>query len=152
MKEGLEQRAKEVFADSPIKIETRGSRHLGAAVGSKTFQRTFLDAKVKAWVGYVERLSQFATTQPHAAFSAFIHNLQSRWSFISRTVPDAADAFLPLEDAINKTFLPALLGRSVNPRERALLALPARFGGLGISNLRIYANMRIKPPRPWQLP
>ena len=139
VKEGLEQRAKEVFADPRIKIETRGSRHLGAAVGSKTFQRTFLDAKVKAWVGYVERLSQFATTQPHAAFSAFIHNLQSRWSFISRTVPDAADAF-------NKTFLPALLGRSVNPRERALLA------GLVSQTLRIYANMRLKPPRPWQLP
>ena len=134
VKEGCAQKARKIFANSEIKIETQGSRHLGAAVGTSSFQKTFLDAKVKVWIGFVERLSLFAITQPHAAFSAFTRNLQSRWSFISRTVPDAADAFLPLEEAISRTFLPALLGRSVNPLERALLALPARFGGLGISN------------------
>lgn len=134
MKSGLVGRAKEIFAGSSIKIETEGSRHLGAAVGSKIFQKSFLDAKVGEWVSCVERLSLFAKTQPHAAYSAFTHNLQSYWSFISRTVPDAADAFLPLESKIRETFLPALLGREVNDLERDLLALPARFGGLGILN------------------
>ena len=39
-----------------------------------------------------------------------------------------------LEDTISQTLLPALLGRPLNNQERHLLALPTRFGGLGIPN------------------
>ena len=42
----------------------------------------------------------------------------------------------PLEDCISTTFIPALIGRPPLSKDiRALLALPARLGGLGIVNL-----------------
>jgi len=49
-------------------------------------------------------------------------------------MPDISSLFEPLEKAIRLSFLPALLRRSVNDLERELLSLPARFGGLGVTN------------------
>ena len=47
-------------------------------------------------------------------------------------MPDIGELFQPLEDAIR---LPALTGRTgFTDQERALLELPARLGGLGITN------------------
>jgi len=34
------------------------------------------------------QLSKFASSQPHVAYSAMIHGLSSRWTFLSRTVND----------------------------------------------------------------
>ena len=41
---------------------------------------------------------------------------------------------MDLEAAIRDNFLPALLRKAVTDAERELIALPARFGGLGIFN------------------
>ena len=50
-----------------------------------------------------------------------------------RTVPGVEELFQPLEEAIQHQFLPALTGReALNDFERALMALPARHGGLSI--------------------
>ena len=39
---------------------------------------------------------------------------------------------MPLEDTIRNSLIPALLGRPVSPIERRILAMPYRFGGMGI--------------------
>ena len=76
-----------------------------------------------------------AITEPHAAFAAFTHGLAGRWTFLSRTMGNISELFQPLEDTIRKRFLPALTGRKPpSDDERAVLALPARLGGLGIRN------------------
>ena len=52
-----------------------------------------------------------------------------------RTIPGVEDLFQPLEEVILHLLLPALTGRqafSDAERERELIALPARLGGLGI--------------------
>ena len=50
-------------------------------------------------------------------------------------MPDIGELFQPLEDAIRLNLLPALTGRTgFTDQERALLELPARLGGLGITN------------------
>src|SRR5689334_1810803 len=74
----------------------------------------------------------FNDCQPHAAYSAYTHCLQTRWGFLCRSMPGVPALFQPLEDAIRTVFIPALLRREVNDRERDLLSLPARMGGLGI--------------------
>ena len=61
------------------------------------------------------------------------HGLSSRWRFIARTIPNLKEAFQPLEDTIRHSLLPVLLGISPpNDSLRDLLALPPRWGGLGI--------------------
>ena len=95
----------------------------------------YVSSKVKEWVQEIMHLSKIASSQPHAAYAAFAHGLSSRWSYISRTIPDIKDLLLPLESAIHQHLIPALTGRDVcSAPERDLLALPVRLGGLGLIN------------------
>jgi len=53
-----------------------------------------------------------------------------RWM---RTVPGTGELFQPLEEVIQHQFLPALTdSEAFSDTERALLALPAKHGGVGI--------------------
>ena len=81
--------AEKLFEGTGIPITTAGARHLGAALGSAGFKKEFVEKKVRSWIAEVEILSRFARTQPHAAFAAYTHCLQARWTFVSRTVPGA---------------------------------------------------------------
>ena len=70
-------------------------------------------------------------TQPQAAYAAYIHGLSSHWLFLLR------DFLQPLEDSIHQVLIPAITGRppcSKLERERELLALPVRLGGMGVLN------------------
>lgn len=49
-----------------------------------------------------------------------LHFLQGRWTFVSRTVPEAEPLLSDLEKAIREDFVPALLGRNVRS-ERPLV-------------------------------
>ena len=54
-----------------------------------------------------------------------------------RTVPNIGHLFEPLENAIKEKLIPALAGgHSPSTRDREILALPPRLGGLGIPNPR----------------
>jgi len=57
---------------------------------------------------------------------------------------EGAGVFLTdLERAIRQEFIPALLGRNISDHERELFSVPARFGGLGISNPCTKASMTL---------
>ena len=92
-------------------------------------------SKPSGWIEEVKHLSSIAVTQPHAAYAAFTHGLASRWTYLSRTIPNIEDMMKPLETTIRQHFLPSLTGQNpFNDQYRDLLALPARLGGLGITN------------------
>ena len=116
-----------------VEIVTTGARHLGAAVGTLQYKHTYISKKVEAWVGAVKTLADIAMTEPQAAFAAYTHCLQSQWTFLCRTMPGTPELFQPLEDAIRKVFIAKLFRRDVSERERDLLSLPARLGGMGIT-------------------
>ena len=112
-------KAKEVFAGSGINVPTDGKRHLGAAIGSRSYTEEYV---VGEWSTEIKQLAIIAQTQPHAAYCAYTHGLSSRWTFLSRTIPDIAD-LLPLEETIQQHLIPALTGRPPCSREeRDLLA------------------------------
>ncbi len=90
-----------------VNITTEGKRHLGAALGPRSFVTTYMQAKVTKWVALIHELAQIAKTQPHAAYSAFTHGLASKWTYFLRTIPDIAHLLQPLEDAIRHKFIPA---------------------------------------------
>ena len=90
---------------------------------------------MQRWVEEIKQLANIAITQPHVAYAAFTHGLSSRWTYLSRTLPDITDLLQPIEDAIHQLLIPALTGRPPCSREeRDLLALPVRLGGLGLIN------------------
>jgi len=47
-------------------------------------------------------------------------------------ISDCGDLFVPLDDVLTSTFLPAVFGCEVTPRERLLFSLPVWFGGLEV--------------------
>ena len=126
--------ATELFAHTGVNITVDGKRHLGAALGSRSFVESYVQCKVSQWTDTVRQLSDIARTQPHAAYSAFTCGLASQWSYLSRTIPGISDMLIPIDNAINSHFIPSLTGRdSISDLERKLLVLPPHLGGLGIT-------------------
>ena len=87
----------------------------------------------------MKTLSEYARTQPHAAYAAFTHGLSSKWNYLLRVMDvealSASELLLPLESAIHSQLIPALTGQ--NPPGdliRELTALPVHLGGLGLTN------------------
>ncbi len=123
------------FRGTDVAISIQGKRHLGAALGSRSFVEMFVTRRIDEWIAELKKLTRIAACHPQAAYSAFIHGVRGRWLYLTRTVPGIKDLFQPLEDALQKEFIPALTGRSAPADlERELLSLPAKFGGLGIIN------------------
>ncbi len=128
-------RAKSIFKDFPsLKITKEGERHLGAVVGSEEFRKKYIEEKVRAWVNDVKQLAEIGAEEPQIALSAYTKGLCRRWAFTQRTISDIGHLFQPLEDCITNIFIPAIVGRPISPLERQILALPVRYGGLGIQD------------------
>ena len=135
VKEQFLDEARRLFEGTNVNITVHGKRHLGAAIGSREYTEQYVGDKVKAWTQELLQLAENATSQPHAAYAAFVHGLSSRWTYLSRTIPEVSDLFQPLEDAIHQVFIPSLTGRPpCSKLIRDLLALPVRLGGLGLTN------------------
>ena len=135
--------AQSIFVDTNIQVTARGQRHLGAALGSRSFAEEYVAQKVAAWTAEVSALAVVAATRPHAAYCAFTHGMIGRWIYVMRTIPNIGPLFQPLEDAIRLQFIPAFTGHgSCSMVEREVLSLPCRLGGLGIVNPTIVADLQ----------
>ena len=53
---------------------------------------------------------------------------------MQRTISNISAHFTPLENAIREKLIPALIGRKVTDSEHCILALPVRYGGIGLRN------------------
>ena len=128
------EKARQIFQNTGINISCEGERHLGAVIGSKTYLEHYVKDKVEGWVEDVTKLSGLAADDPQAAYTVFTKGLSSRWIFLQRTVEGISEYFEPLETAIRNIFIPRIVGRHISDIERRIIALPLRFGGLGIQN------------------
>ena len=73
-----EQAVREVFRDTAIKVTIEGHKHLGAALGSRSFLKEYVGEKVDKWVNEVTKLADFAISQPQASYAAFTFGLWHR--------------------------------------------------------------------------
>ena len=59
----------------------------------------------------------------------------TKWTYLTRAIPNVGDLLLPLEDVMRWKFLTSLTGQNpFNDINGKLMALPVRLGGLGITN------------------
>ena len=131
-----------LFAGSNTKITTEGARHLGAVLGDSSFKEEHLRNEIQSRNNQLETLSKIAKIQPQAAYSAYMFGFKQKLTFFLRTVSDMADYLLPSEETLRSRFIPAITGvHKCSDVERALLALPVKFGGLGLQNLCQVANI-----------
>ena len=95
----------------------------------------YLKKKVEGWAQELNQLASIAANNPHAAYAAFTHGLSSQWTFLARTIPNISHLMQPLDDIIRSKLIPNLTGRCVpSDTERELFSLPARLGGMGLTN------------------
>ena len=125
--------ASNTFAGSGVNVTLDGRPYLGAVIGSQEYVEEYVSSKVREWSSSINILSDIAKSQPHATFSALTHGLLSKWTYLSRVVPDISHLLVPLDDVLRTNLIPAITGRPPpNDLECDLFALPARHGGLGI--------------------
>ena len=82
----------------------------------------------------MRQLITIAKTEPQLAYSSFTFGLSKRWLHVMRTTPCIADLLKPLEEVISKEFLPCIVDHNLDDTLREVIALPTRFGGLGVFN------------------
>ena len=99
-----------MFAGTGINITTEGRKHLGAALGSRSYLEQYVGGKVEDWVEEVTRLAEFARSQPQASYAAFTFGLRRRWMYSMRTLPDIENLLQPLERAISDVLMPLIIG------------------------------------------
>ena len=132
VKPELEQEARQVFAETGIRIVTGSLRYLGSEIGSEEAVAESVQQRVAKWKEELKKLTEIAKTEPHAAYAAISHGLRGRWTYLLRTVPFPAQCLTDLDKVITEELLPALAGRdSFLPEELNLLRLPCRLGGGG---------------------
>ena len=122
-----------MFAD--VKITATGHRYLGSYIGDTSGLKEFVDEELQTWKEDIEGLTKIASSEPQLAYSAFVYGASKRWTFMSRTTPGISDLLNPLEYQIKDEFIPAIMGKLHVPDAiRNILALPARMGGIGITD------------------
>ena len=125
--------AQSLFADMDVAVVV-ASRFLGGCVGRESEVHAFVRSKVESWVVCVERLAKAARTYPQLAYAAFTHSLSCEWTYLQRVVTGCDDEYIPLRNVIQRVFIPALLGREILQSEHELFDLPAKKGGLALSD------------------
>ena len=67
-----EESARELFQSTAINVTTEGHKDLGEVIGSREYQKDYVDGKVTEWVSEIVKLAKIATTEPQACYSAYI--------------------------------------------------------------------------------
>ncbi len=111
-------RAKTIFQDTPVNITSQGRPYLGAALGSKEYCEQYTAKKVNQWLDELLVLTEIATTQPHATYTAYIHGFVHKFTYLSRTMANINHTLQPLEDIIRQKLIPAWTGRAPPQRPR----------------------------------
>ena len=90
---------------------------------------------MESWCKRLTNLTNIAKSQPHAAYAAYTHGEQHKYSYFMQTILDIEENLKPLDEILEDKFIPALFGREITRNERELVALPVKEGGLGIREI-----------------
>ena len=88
----------------------------------------------------IKTLADIAKTQPHAAYAAFIHGEQHKFTYFLCTIANISENLKPLDEAIDNLFIPSLFSSEITAVERDILSLPIKDMGLGSRKVSVNAD------------
>ena len=140
VKPGHAALANDIFDGTGVQVATEGAKYLGSAIGTDAFITTTVHEHADNWRRELQRLTQLAKTEPHAAHAALTHGLRGRWTYVMRTLAMPETDQLALDAAVVE-LLSTLTGRGtpLHDDELALLQLPCRLGGIGVPSFKSMA-------------
>ena len=144
----LAKEAMRVFGEE-VNITTEGQCQLAAVIASQEYKDQCCEEKVCVWKEEIERLSEIAKSQPHAAYIAFTKGYKSKFTCFMRTIGSLEVYVDPIQKVIEDLLVPTLFGQSEPlPNEvRRLATLATGQGGLGIPDLKSEASQRFAASR-----
>lgn len=99
---------------------------------------------VAEWVKGIEELAKVARKYPQSAYVGLTQCLQAQWQYVCRVDPAVGPLLQPVEDALLKSFIPALFdfpqNQVITPDFRELLGNAVKQGGLAIRNPTVGAE------------
>jgi hypothetical protein len=112
-----------------------GHRYVGSFIGTAEARQAWLEPQIAKWIRGIESLSRVARRFPQTAYAGLVKSLQMEWQYLQQVTPGAADSFIPVEEALHSSFIPALLEESEAgvAKLRALLQLSVRQAGMLLS-------------------
>ena len=115
-----------------MNITAEEKRHLGAVIGSTEYHDKYVKDLVKVWDNELTILPTIGKTHQQAAYLAFASGFKSKLYFL-RTIANIRHLLMPVERTIRKKFIPAVTRCHIcSDKERVLISLPTRYGGLAI--------------------
>ena len=118
-----------------------GSHYLVIFIGDQAEETEWLEGKVHGWNAYVKVIYGVERRHPYTAYDGMQNYLQQEWDFIQNVNPSVGGAFFPVDEALQKTFLLALLrGATDRILERGLTRLPVNQYRLATPNPTMSAS------------
>ena len=124
--------AKTMFAESGVKITSKGKKYLGCPLGNTEFNKSFCEDLASKFTKMTETLCEIAKAYPKEAYAGYTFGLSNKWTYFCRSVSEMRDAIIPLDEVVYNRLLPTVIGTPISSELRNLVALPSRLGGLGI--------------------
>ena len=121
---------------SKIPIVTN-ARNLGSFLGTKRDKDSYALEKAKEWGRQIEALAKIAPNDPQGIYTVFTSSLKAKWTYQQRVLKTDKPEIIykPIEEAIQKSLIPAITGwETITQKEREMLALPVREGGMAIDD------------------
>ena len=125
----------QIFSNHDRNFTAEG--HLGAAIGRSDFRKVYATEKVNNWCKEISKLSEFAKTQPHAAYLAFCHGEVHKFTDFLGTIPGMQGYIKPLDYLITNKYIATLLQAMIIDQDRVLYSFFTKHGGLGIPILHL---------------
>ena len=91
-----------------MRVVTR-IRCLGGFIGDQESKNLWLAEKLKRWTHSVDVLDKVACRHLQTAYAGLQKSIQQEWDFVHRVKLHTREAFRPVEEALEKSFLMALL-------------------------------------------
>ena len=137
--------ALKTFENTGINITEYATRNLGAAIDSIEYRENHVTKKVNTCLDELNMVCDTARIEPQAAYNCFVDGYKRKLTYIMRTIPNISYQLEKIDELILTKFITAITGGIyVNPDERYLLSLPARYGGLGLPILSEIAGIEFQ--------
>ena len=122
------EKTRKLFENSPINFTIEGKRHLGAAIGFQDFKEEYIKEKVNKRCQSLNTLAEIAKSQPQAAYTAYLHGEQHKYTYFVHTVPNISNFLKPLDESISTLIIPSLFGGDISDGDKKRISIPIRDG------------------------
>eukprot|EP00923_Selenidium_pygospionis_P017780 GHVN01031242.1.p1 GENE.GHVN01031242.1~~GHVN01031242.1.p1 ORF type:complete len:519 (+),score=81.03 GHVN01031242.1:1174-2730(+) len=128
------EEAERVASTLGVRVTT-SSKYLGGFLGRDSDVEELIEARNRRWTTPLNRLAEMATDAPQAAFTVLTKSTLHSLNYAMRVNRHTTENVAGLEEIISSKVLPAITGANVGESLRRVMSLPARDGGMGITDL-----------------